>query len=142
MGNFSILGKSKLAKLGNIIGLLLLTAFLLPKTGLINLSATQKFDYEIPASTLNVKSQEQLAVALKGFRIDEQGLAEATKKIGITIDEFEKSVKIDFVFDTNQNGFQGLIIEFKSKLKTAKLKPVYDFIAEDLKQYVLKNRES
>ena len=72
MGNFSILGKGKWAKFGNVIGLLILAAFILPKTGLINLSAKQGFDYEIPASALNVKSQEQLASALKGFRISEK----------------------------------------------------------------------
>ncbi|WP_455207436.1 hypothetical protein [Kaarinaea lacus] len=141
MGKFSILGKSKWAKFGNIIGLLILVAFLLPKTGLINSSTTQGFDYELPAAALNVTSPEQLATSMNGYRINEQGLVNAAKKIGITSDDFKKMVKIDFVFNTNQNGFQGLIIEFKSKLEAAKLKPVYDFIAEDFKQYVLKNRE-
>lgn len=142
MGNISILGKSKWAKFGNIIGLLILAAFLLPKTGLINSSTTQGFDYELPATVLNITTPEQLSAAMNGYRIDEQGLVDAVKKTGITPEDFKKSVNIDFVYNTNQNGFQGLIIEFKSELDADRLKPVYDFIAEDLKQYVLKNRKN
>lgn len=142
MSNFSILGKTKKAKIANLLGLVIIGILLLSKTNIMNSSVNQGFEYEIPANMLNVSTKEEAMSALNGYSISEPEFSQAIVDAGLTTEEFKQSVKMDFVFNNNQNGFQGLIIEYKSKIDRNKLKPIYDFIAEDVKNYIANKHKS
>jgi len=133
---FITLGKTKFSKLLNGLVLVGLIGYALVKSGIINPSVTTGFEYSIPAAELQVTTQEELASQLSGFKIDQKKLEAELKKVGLTVQEFEESTSMELVINNNQNGFQGLIIEFQSKIVASKLKPIYAFIANDLKAYV------
>jgi hypothetical protein len=133
---FLTLGKSKLSKFFNGLVLIALIGYALVKSGIIEPSVTAVFEYPIPAAELQVNTQEELASKLSGFKINEQKLENELKKIDLTLQEFQESTSMELVINNNQNGFQGLILEFQSKVAASKLKAIYSFIANDIKAYV------
>lgn len=133
---FITLGKTKLSKFLNGLVLLGLIGYALIKSGIITPSVTTGFEYSIPASELHVSTQKELTEQLSGFKINQQKLESELKKVGLTLQEFEESTSMELIISSDQNGFQGLIIEFQSKITANKLKAVYAFIANDIKLYV------
>jgi hypothetical protein len=137
---FFTLGSSKISKFFNGAVLIALIGYGLVKLGIVQPSVTTGFEYSIPAAELQANTQEELANHLLGFKINEQGLEEELKKVGLTLQEFQESTSMELVINNNQNGFQGLILEFQSKVAASKLKPIYSFIANDLKAYVTRKK--
>lgn len=133
---FITLGKSKFSKVANTIVLILLLGFVVVKLGLISPSVTTGFEYTIPANELQVTTQEELASKLSDYSTNMELLEGELKKIGIGLNEFKNNVSMEVVISTNQNGLQGLVVEFKSSLPREKLKPIYNYIANDIKNHV------
>lgn len=107
--------------------------FVVVELGLISPSVTTGFKYKIPANESQVQTQEELASKLNDYSTNMEFLEGELKKIGIGLNEFKNNVSMEVVISTNQNGFQGLIVEFQSSLPSEKLKPIYKYISNDIK---------
>jgi hypothetical protein len=133
---FITLGKSKFSKAANSIVLILLLGFVVVKLGLISPSVTTGYELTIPANELEIQTQEEIASKMSDYSTNMELLEGELKKIGIGLNEFKNNVSMEVVISANQNGLQGLIVEFQSSLPREKLKPIYNYIANDIKNHV------
>jgi hypothetical protein len=105
--------------------------------GLIEPSVSTGYEFSIPASTLNVASGEELSQKLSTYAVNESNLAVVLEKTGITLEQFKNHVSMDLVLETNQHGFQGLVLEFSSSIPSQQLKSVYEHIASEIQNHVV-----
>ncbi|MFC1664884.1 hypothetical protein ACFL17_04560 [Pseudomonadota bacterium] len=144
MSKFSGIGNYKKSVFDLIAGLAILAVYTLVQADSVDNGNTAigGINYKLSASSLDVSSKEELALALDGYVVDEIGLSNVAKNAGITALEFKNSVKLQFVFQFPEDGFQGLILKFQSDKRPQLLKPFYDFVANDIRQKILKYEKS
>lgn len=133
---FLTLGKSKFSKIANITVLVLILGFVAGKLGFISPGVTTGFEYTISAAELQVTTPDELTTKLRGYVIDQAALENKLNEIGVSLLEFQNNVSMEVVVDTNQNGLKGLVIEFQSKLPREKLRPIYDYISNEIRYHV------
>ncbi len=133
----NLFGKTKFQKFANTIVLIVLIGYGFVKSGIISPEMSTGIEYTFPASELNISNKEELDQALQGYQVDPEKLSSILNQNQITLDEFEKSVTMELVADHSQDGFKGLVLEFNSSINSEKLKPAYDYMANDIKQKIL-----
>lgn len=137
---FLTLGKSKFSKVANFIVLLLLLAYAAGKLGLISPNITKGYEYTISASELHVSTKKELTSKLSNYVAKKNVLAEKLQSIGITMKEFQNNVSIEIIVSTTQKGLEGLVIEFQSNIPRKKLKPIYNYLVNDIKSQIINNK--
>ena len=137
---FFTLGKSKFSKVANFIVLVLLLAYAASKLGLISPTISKGYEYTIPASELHVSTQQELSSKLSNYVVNKKALAVKLQKINITMKEFKNNVSMEFIVSSNQNGLKGLVVEFQSNIPREKLKPIYNYLVNDVKTHIINNK--
>ena len=135
-----LVGRSKIHKVISILLLLTVLAFALDKSGYIDQvkqtilgqQALVTSSYTISAPEFKTASEEQLYMALQLYSQDSPALEKVTLAAGITLQQFEHKVHSVFIIDEGE-----LTVQFGSDLSAKKLKPVYDYLANDLKHFML-----
>lgn len=130
------LGKTKYQRFEAIIVLIFFAGYALFKFDIISMGLNHGYDYEIPASDLNITKTEDLYRTLQDYEIKNDGFKEILDKVGITMDEYNESVDMELIYNHTQNGFEGIIIEFRSTIDKNRVKPVYDYIIDDVKKTI------
>lgn len=138
----SLLGKTKFQKFSNVIVLLLFIGYGLHQLGIFTPKVSAGYEYSLTATELGLFNQQALDRALADYQTDPQQLSNALAGSGISLEEFEKFVTVEFIAEHNQQGFQGLTIEFHSDINRKKLKPAYDFIINDVRQAIIDHKVS
>jgi hypothetical protein len=130
-------GKKGLTRPGNVLSIFVFLAVIIWKFELIDIDTSNHVSYEISAESTGLNTQEEFASALNGYKLNDTALARALADTGIDVMKFKDSVVMDFAFVDRNGTFEGLIVEFSSVLKTSEVEPAYNYIFEDIRQYLL-----
>ncbi|MCO7223759.1 hypothetical protein [Pleionea sp. CnH1-48] len=134
MSGFSILGKTKRHKIGNILGLIVLTLFLLSKC---NIEQTYEHEEVVSLSSLSEKTPSLVISAIQGHRQNlEEIIRTEAPKIGMTYEQFMKVVDIELSLPTNLSESSDVLLNFSSAENDAKFKPIYRLIAKDMELHI------
>jgi hypothetical protein len=134
---FSILGKSRKERFRNILGLLVVGMFLLAKTDLIRFDVDHIYKEPVSIADLDFKTSDDVLAALSSYQVDMSGVERETQKIGLSIEDFKKSVKMDIAIPNNDSQPKEFTLEFDSDIKDKDLTPVFKYIAADMKAFLV-----
>jgi hypothetical protein len=128
----SLLGNTKWAVIGNVIGLILIAAFLLFRFTGAKIEVEHVSKSAIPSSEHELKTKDDLRNAVESFSVNQEGLAAVAKQVQSPPRDVVESVSLNFLFDATQ----AVVIECASKWSDDKVKPVCDFFADDFKDHL------
>ncbi len=120
----------------NIAFIVIVIAYALYILDVINFDPAPAYQITVSAEELNISTESQLSDALEGLTVDREGLAELLKPTGITVEEFEQSVNIQFITNVQTETFLGLTLKFHSENKDPSRKAAYDFVAKGIIEHL------
>jgi hypothetical protein len=132
----SILGKTRSEKIRNILGLIILAAFFLYKTDLIKLDVAHIHNEPVSAAELDFKNSDDLLAAVASYQVDMGAVEREAQKAGVSLADFEKSVKMNIAVPKSDSHPTEFNLEFESDIKDKDLTPVFKYIAADMKAFL------
>lgn len=142
MSKFSILGKTKKQKFWNIIGLIVLGLFLLSKTDLSSFKLEHEIVHKelVSLQSVNIKSLNELQKVMQKYQINMVGVEKEAESIGVSLTEFKNTVKMVIATPTDILKTKEFTLEFVSNKEHSVYKPIYRYIANDIKQFIIKQK--
>lgn len=85
----------------------------------------------LPPELLKANSQADITSFIDTYKINEDSLQKELSPLGVSLDEFKKSVEINFLLDQPKDQKYGVTLVFRATISHELLSPVYTNIVND-----------